>query len=85
MEAQRDIYTILESFIRQNFSSKYSEEDLLQLIGMAKNIVRQKLEETPKDSSRREERRPSPPPEPDLEEKLRQSLRERLKQREEIQ
>ncbi len=85
MERRSDIYAIVESFIRENLSSKYSDEELEQLVDQARQIVREKLEGIPKEGSRSGTSRRQTPPQPDLEEKLRQSLREKLKGGEEVQ
>ncbi len=79
-EASPDIFSILESFLRENLAAKYGE-GLEEFLEYAANLIRNRveqgaegLEERPRPSPRK----PAYEREPDLEQRLLESLKTSL-------
>jgi len=86
-EEAPDIYAILESFLRENFSSKYEPKDLDGLVEVAKKLLKGAMEG---EARRKEAESAAPTPrkpayvgEPDIEDKLLESLKQTIKKGEE--
>ncbi len=86
-EEAPDIYAILESFLRENFSSKYEPKELDGLVEAAKKLLRGAMES---EAKRKEAETAGPTPrkppyvkEPDIEDKLLESLKQSIKRGEE--
>jgi len=85
-EETPDIYAILESFLRENLSSKYEPKDLDGLVEVAKKLLKGAMEA---EARRKEAEGPGPTPrkpvyvrEPDIEDKLLESLKQSIKREE---
>ena len=79
-----DIYSILESFLSETFSSKYEGEEFDDLVKKAKQIIRERAErdmrrrEAPSEDVGPRPRRPVFEREADIEEKLLESLKKSI-------
>ncbi len=82
-EETPDIFAILESFLRENFSSKYEPKDLDGLVEAAKKLLKGAMEG---EARRKEAESAGPTPrrsvyvtEPDIEDKLLESLKQSIR------
>jgi hypothetical protein len=81
VEATPDIYAILEAFLKENFSSKYSPEEMTELVRRAKEMIRERGEknlrrkEGPEESTGPMPRRPTYDSQAGIEDKLLESLK----------
>ena len=83
-EEPPDIYSILESFLSESFSSKYEGEEFADLVKKAKQVIRDradrelKRKETPSEAAGPTPRRPILDRDADIEEKLLESLKKSI-------
>ncbi|MBO3804024.1 MAG: hypothetical protein JTT11_09195 [Candidatus Brockarchaeota archaeon] len=86
-EEAPDIYAILESFLRENFASKYEPKELDDVVEVAKRLLRGAMESEAKrkeaESAGPTPRKPAYVREPDIEDKLLESLKQSMKKGEE--
>jgi hypothetical protein len=88
-EERIDIYSILESFLRESFSAQYGEKELDHLVESAKSRVRERTE---RPLRKKEDTAEGPMPrkgmfvrDPDIEDRLLESLKQRVDEKGEDQ
>ncbi len=80
-----DIYSILESFLRDNFASKYNEEEIQDLIKRAKELLGDRMEKEIRAEPKVPAlgaRKPVLSSEPGIESKLLDSLKASIRKKE---